>query len=174
MAVPNTNTFSFQDVCTEIYGYHSAGMNLPQAFTDAIGIFDSRHVGSKNGLLCFRNYVHSTIPEDVRLILRFVTIGIITAKLYWEFIIQNGTSSNCNTSVRIKNVSKSSAWFTINSVTVYANTDSGSLSGVSSAMGVTNDVGDGFDIQLSLDSGSTWTGALEAGNPLTLNYDWTF
>lgn len=174
MAVPNTNTFSFQDVCTEIYGYYAAAMNLSQAFTDAIGTFDPTYVGSKNGLLCFRNYVHSSIPNDVRLILHTVAVNTNTAKLDWEFVIQNGTASNCNTSVRIMNVTKSSPWMTIKSTTVYAHTDSGVLNGLTLSMLITNAIGDYFNIQLSLDSGSTWTGVLEAGNPLTLNYDWTF
>lgn len=57
MAVPNTNTFSFWDVCVEIYGYHSAAMSLSQAFTDANDdFFDPAYKGSKNNLLNFRNY----------------------------------------------------------------------------------------------------------------------
>lgn len=60
--VPDTNTFSLQDVCIAIYGNYSAGMNLVQCFTDATGTFDSRYqpnsYGSKNNMLNFRNYQH--------------------------------------------------------------------------------------------------------------------
>jgi len=65
MSVPNTNTFSFWDVCNEIYGSHSAGMNLVQCFADATGTFDSTYVGSRNSLLNFRNYQNKITVTDI-------------------------------------------------------------------------------------------------------------
>lgn len=56
MAVPNTTTFSFQDVTTEIYGNVNSGRNLVQCFIDALGSFDNNYAGSKNSLYNFRNY----------------------------------------------------------------------------------------------------------------------
>lgn len=56
--VPNTSTFTLQDVCVAIYGSSSSGKNLSQCFTDATGTFDSNYVGSKNSLYNFRNYQH--------------------------------------------------------------------------------------------------------------------
>ena len=62
MAVPNNNTFSFDEICDEIYGNHTPGKNSVQLFADANGIFDPDHVtnqwGYKNNLLNFRNYQH--------------------------------------------------------------------------------------------------------------------
>lgn len=50
--VPNTNTFSLQDVI-----YVVGGTSLVQAFANAVaGGFDPAYVGSKNNLLNFRNY----------------------------------------------------------------------------------------------------------------------
>lgn len=63
--VPNTATFSLQDVCTAIYGSYSAGMNLSQCFTDATGTFDPAYVGSKNSLLNFRNYSHVSVVNTL-------------------------------------------------------------------------------------------------------------
>jgi len=54
MAVPNTSTFSLQDVLPEITGETG---DLADCFTHAIaGYFDPTYVGSKNSLLNFRNY----------------------------------------------------------------------------------------------------------------------
>lgn len=62
MSVPDTTTFNFFDVCDEIYGNHTSGKTLTQAFTDATGTFDANYVGSKNSLYNFRNYQHLVIP----------------------------------------------------------------------------------------------------------------
>jgi hypothetical protein len=52
--VPNTTTFTLQDVENAIPGTQG---NLQQCFTDAIpGYFDATYSGSKNSLLNFRNY----------------------------------------------------------------------------------------------------------------------
>ena len=57
MAVPNTTTFSMQDVDTEIDPPTSTP-SLTQLITSAnsIGEWDSDYSGSKNSLLNFRNY----------------------------------------------------------------------------------------------------------------------
>ena len=61
MAVPNTTTFTLQDVTTEIYGNNNSGKNLNQCFADANGTFDSNYVGGKNSLYNFRNYQNVNI-----------------------------------------------------------------------------------------------------------------
>lgn len=54
--VPDTPTFSLQDVVTEIYGSVISGKTLSGCFTDASGVFDPLYSGSKNSLYNFRNY----------------------------------------------------------------------------------------------------------------------
>jgi len=61
MSVPNTTTFTFQDVTTEVYSDINVGRNLVSAFVDATGTFDPSYVGSKNQLLNFRNYCQLSI-----------------------------------------------------------------------------------------------------------------
>jgi hypothetical protein len=54
MAVPDTNTFTLQDVVTEV---NPTTDDLVDCFADAVaGKFDSNYSGSKNSLLNFRNY----------------------------------------------------------------------------------------------------------------------
>ena len=64
MGVPNTETFSLQDVANEI-GLTGSNMNLPNCFSNAIdGGFDSNYHNDNyapdNSLLRFRNYQHVT------------------------------------------------------------------------------------------------------------------
>ncbi|GEM_PF-5296212 len=57
MRVPDSNTFSFRDVCDAVYpGLGYAGKELGQAFADANGIFNSAYVGNKDRLGNFRDY----------------------------------------------------------------------------------------------------------------------
>lgn len=60
MAVPNTDTFSFFDVCDELYGAHPSYSNLVQAFYDSDSLRFDPAYGSKTmnpqTLLGFRNY----------------------------------------------------------------------------------------------------------------------
>ena len=54
MAVPNTDTFSLQDVQAELGGVND---DLVECFANAnTNLFDSDYEGSKNSLLNFRNY----------------------------------------------------------------------------------------------------------------------
>ena len=54
MAIPDTTTFSLQDVVTEI---NPTTDDLVDCFADAVsGSFDPSYSGSKNNLLNFRNY----------------------------------------------------------------------------------------------------------------------
>jgi len=56
MAVPNTSTFSLQDVQTELGGVND---DLIECFSNANASgFDPTYEGSKNSLLNFRNYNH--------------------------------------------------------------------------------------------------------------------
>jgi hypothetical protein len=55
--VPDTTTFTLQDVTNEIYGNTNSGKNLVDCFEDAAAAgFDPSYEGSKNSLLNFRNY----------------------------------------------------------------------------------------------------------------------
>jgi len=56
MSVPNTTTFSLQDVQTELGGVND---DLIECFSNAAPLgFDPTYEGSKNQLLNFRNYTH--------------------------------------------------------------------------------------------------------------------
>lgn len=60
MAVPNTNTFTLQDVKTEL---GSSSNDLVSFFSEADDSkFDPNYVGSKNSLLNFRNYGANSPP----------------------------------------------------------------------------------------------------------------
>ena len=61
MSVPANPPFSLQDVCNEIYGHFTPPKNLIQCFTDALGTFDTRYLGSKTSLNEFRNYNNSIL-----------------------------------------------------------------------------------------------------------------
>ena len=62
MAVPDNDTFNFQNVTNEIYGDTAAGRNLNDAHdttsgTDAdINLYDPTYIGDQNTLYNFRNY----------------------------------------------------------------------------------------------------------------------
>jgi len=59
MAVPDTNTFTLQDVVDEIMPTTD---DLVDCFADAIsGNFDASYSGSKNNLLNFRNYGDTSV-----------------------------------------------------------------------------------------------------------------
>lgn len=60
MAVPNTNTFTQQDVKTEL---GSSSNDLVSFFSEADDAkFDPNYVGAKNSLLNFRNYGSDSPP----------------------------------------------------------------------------------------------------------------
>lgn len=65
--VPNTSTFSYQDVVNVV-----GGTNLIQSYANAIGTFDPAYVGSKNSLYNFRNYQNNCRP-----------IGLPTVNIYY-------------------------------------------------------------------------------------------
>lgn len=54
--VPNTGTFSLQDVTNSVHGDVATGRSLSGAFTAADGTFDATYQGSKNEIDDFRNY----------------------------------------------------------------------------------------------------------------------
>lgn len=77
MAVPDTTTFTLQDVTTELYGDTAAGRNLSSCFADAVaGSFDSNYNpnadGTNNNLLNFRNYGATSSPY-VRTVVGYTT-----------------------------------------------------------------------------------------------------
>jgi len=94
MAIPNTITFSLQDVTNEIYGDANTGRNLSTCFTDANSSdFDSDYNpnadGTNNNLLNFRNYIHNNnLSGVVRTILFISAIDDVTTTVF----------SNINTS----------------------------------------------------------------------------
>jgi hypothetical protein len=59
-SVPNTDTFGLSDVVAVV-----GGNNLITAFANSVdNFFDVAYKGSKNGLLCFRNYITLTTMGD--------------------------------------------------------------------------------------------------------------
>lgn len=99
--VPNTNTFSLQDVCTAIYGSYSSGMNLVQCFTDATGTFDPTYVGSKNSLLNFRNYVQNSPLSICKIILVYVED---TYHHYWHYYARTVDKMLVTSTVKITGI----------------------------------------------------------------------
>jgi hypothetical protein len=149
-------------------------MSLSQAFSDANGVFDPLYEGIKDNLLNFRNYVN--IPNDIRLILHTVSVNTGSNQfLDYEFVIQNGTTSNSNAlRARIVNTTKTDGTNGIIVVYLafsYAHSSYAVTS--STRVYVTNEIGDSFSVELSYDDGATWTGTIQAEFALTLNYDWT-
>ncbi len=66
MAIPNTNTFSLQDVVTEI-GLVSSKAKLVDCFTNANSSgFVSFYQGSKDRLSNFRGYSHPSVKPPKR------------------------------------------------------------------------------------------------------------
>jgi hypothetical protein len=72
MAVPNTSTFTLQDVVNEV---NPTTDDLIDCFADAVASkFDAVYSGSKNQLLNFRNY-GSTPPTNANYLLSSITSG---------------------------------------------------------------------------------------------------
>jgi hypothetical protein len=69
MSVPNTNTFTFQDVTQELYGDTASGRNLLTSFTDAVSDYFDPTYGDKdtlpNSLLEFINYTLVSSPTNI-------------------------------------------------------------------------------------------------------------
>lgn len=167
MAVPNTNTFSFQDVTMEIYGDTATGRNLSQAFTDATGTLDQTYEGNHDRQTNFRNYSH--IPNEIALYLDSMVISTPDYELNWSFEIWNGTVSDYNYVVRYQNITQGSSYYQLYSSTSYANTKSGVISGTVSTA-ISNYTGDSFSVELSIDGGSTWTGIVYYSKSAILDY----
>ncbi len=97
MAVPNTNTFSLQDVVDEI---NPTTDDLVDCFADAVASkFDPAYSGSKDNLLNFRNY-DNTPPTNPNYLLSSITSGSsktlswtgipVAAKLLGGFVSADG------------------------------------------------------------------------------------
>ena len=66
MAIPNTNTFSLQDVVTEI-GLGSSKAKLVDCFTNANSSgFVAAYAGAKDRLSNFRGYSHTSVKPPKR------------------------------------------------------------------------------------------------------------
>lgn len=106
MAVPDTNTFSFNDVKSNVTGSPD---DLVQAFANATpALFDPAYSGSKDSLLNFRNYDAAT-PTTVALSFR------VSAELACE--MAPGTVSNYYV---YGSFNSSDRLYTNSSATVYA------------------------------------------------------
>src|SRR5690606_41337698 len=89
MAVPNTNTFTMIDVCTEM-GLSASGRSLAELFANANNNgFDPNYVGSKDRLSNFRNYTHADPPYVS------VTPGVLN--FYHDDIVQKMVTVSSNT-----------------------------------------------------------------------------
>ena len=82
-AVPNTNTFSLQDVYNSVHG-HAAGTagNLQSCFANAVDYyFDPAYKGDKTNLYNFRNYTpYSVVNKMVAIVLNNSADGGKTSK----------------------------------------------------------------------------------------------
>ena len=94
MAVPNNDTFNFEDVTNEIYGDTAAGRNLDDAHdttsgTDAdINLYDPEYIGDQNTLYNFRNYGGGTLN---------LTAASASVSCSDETLLYSVISSNTNT-----------------------------------------------------------------------------
>jgi hypothetical protein len=100
MSVPDTNTFSLQDITTEIYGDTAAGRNLVSCFADATGTFDPSYAGSKDRMSNFRNYTHPT-PSSL-------LTGLVS---YWKLdeTSDNALDSNDGNDGTVSNLTRGNA-----------------------------------------------------------------
>lgn len=92
-SVPNTDTFSLQDVYNVVHG-HASGtqQNLQSCFNYSVdSYFDPTYKGSKNSLYNFRNYTVGTCTPDIRTLSSPISIGSTTLTLYGNAVI------SCNT-----------------------------------------------------------------------------
>ena len=90
MAVPNTNTFSLQDVVNEI---NPTSDTLQSCFDNANpSQFDSTYQGSKDRLSNFRNYGNATLAPDVTTLSGVYDSLLEVASLNGEVTNENNAS----------------------------------------------------------------------------------
>lgn len=111
MGVPNTTTFTFQDVTTTVYGDTAAGRNLSTALTiDAVdSLFDSNYVGSKTGLLNFRNYAAASACAFTTTFVRQLSVPIIDANT--TILIYFDSSGSMNSTLTPLTTAKNDAQY---------------------------------------------------------------
>tara|TARA_R110001632_G_scaffold187967_1_gene308429 strand:- start:186 stop:584 length:399 start_codon:yes stop_codon:yes gene_type:complete len=91
MGVPNTSTFSLQDVVNEV---NPTTDDLVDCFADAVASkFDSTYSGSKNQLLNFRNY-GGTLPVNGYIIRAGSTSSLACSGASFLNIYQRSTFFN--------------------------------------------------------------------------------
>lgn len=92
MAVPDTNTFGLQEVCTEL-GLTGSNRTLTACFANAIADrFDPAYSGNKNSLYNFRNYKPKALYRTAVLVTAIHTLPLgpfsnitnVSAELPWE------------------------------------------------------------------------------------------
>lgn len=116
--VPNTTTFTFQDVTTSVYGDTATGRNLTAAFTAATGVFDPAYVGGKTNLLNFRNYM-STPPVT------------------YTITIRGRTGTSNDSGYTLKYSVNGGAWQTFGNITTVSCAVQGTITGIASGSTVT-------------------------------------
>jgi len=140
--VPNTTTFTFQDVTTAVYNDTAAGRNLTAAFANATGVFDPAYVGGKTNLLNFRNYMsaapatytitirtrNGSTPNDTGFYVTYVLNGVTYPAAF------TSTSGMCVTKGTITGIAAGSTF----SLNIYANGAGGAYpAGTRITMGAT-------------------------------------
>ena len=116
--------------------------------------YATNSVGTAYGANLTVNTAQYTTPYARLLTL---TIPANPANLLLTFDTTNPTATDATTIVRVQNVTRSSAWVQSGVNVSYAGEYHVSHSSTL-AMGVTNVTGDTFDIQFSIDNGTTWSG----------------
>jgi hypothetical protein len=98
MAVPNTTTFTFQDVSTAVYGDTNPGRNLVNAFSDAIASYRNMtywvQIDGQNHLLMFRDYGSHNAPTfSSSVSVAWVQMGP-TGQVQFTWSVNNLTSTS--------------------------------------------------------------------------------
>lgn len=115
----------------------------------------------------------TTFGNEISLLLHTLVINSVhTDKLDFVYEINNGTSGTYDTKVRVKNVTRGSDWVILPAGSIYPHTLNTLFSGMSATLIFANIYGDTFDIDFSIDSGTTWTALVHSDMGSTLNYDW--
>lgn len=130
--------------------------------------YATNSVGTAYGANLTINTAQYTTPYARLLTL---TIPANPANLLLTWDTTNPTGTNASTIVRVQNVTKTSAWVQTTMVVSFTGEYHVSHS-ATLGMGVTNTTGDTFDIQFSVDNGTTWSGNISVPNAKTIPYNY--
>lgn len=105
MAIPDHEYFTFDDCCMEVYARHGIeGDTLSQLLSDADsygGIWDSRFVGSKDTLMCLRNFTKVSLSCDTTRLDYDINGGMQSANItsnYLQLYFDTPSSDWCHIS----------------------------------------------------------------------------